>query len=822
MKKVISFFLILCLLSSVITFTVSAEEENFIPESDSTFESGNFTWKTLGGGLLKIDNNPVGEGKVLCYSGIPDQSYASPMIDVRPYVTEKITEETTLYVSLDIYTKSDDLLAVLVRLRTSTPAGYSKCTEADKNYCTIGTIDAYSEEWSRVSFSFDVTEEDLQSTEPWNICFDGLSSHTRENIYFDNFYIGTEEECPLEENEDNGLSEDTNADAVNFLSEANSTFESGTPAWKILGAGAVSIVANPKGEGNVLCYADLDTSKNYSSPQLDVRSSIQKNISEEVTIYGAIDVYCEKEIPNTLIRLRTSTSEGFSQCAADDKNYCTIGNGSATAGAWSTMEFSFTVYEEDLEVKEPWNICFDGIIKNLSAEDKVYIDNVYVGTIRPEANEEEDKPIPEKTPVSRFDNTLVGTIRWDAFTKSTPDGMDPASQVARVLSPAKYHAQAPFFSLVNDDGTIAFPEYTVETWEKEAEYAVNGGLDYFAYLWYETTDAMSQPRKLHLQSEKKDIIKLCGILESPRSKKSMDELFDAMKDSCYLTLDGRPVLFIYGIGEKDTKWTKGAIETIRRNAANAGIEKALYIVGMHFSDNLDAFNKSVGLDIDAISWYSVSSLKTAEPFADLASRCEKTMANMGGLALAYNIDIIPAFTSGRDTRARIETGVTWVDGDPNATEDRDKPYLNRYTLEPSTEELENHMYNVINYANTAINAKTNMVLSYGWNEHEEGGWLCPTITVDENGNPIYNEDGTIKANTERLDALKRAKERALNALEATPEATAPTDTEIVPDVTPTNENSFNILDYWWILPIVAVVIGAVVTVIVISKKKKSE
>ena len=627
----------------------------------------------------------------------------------------------------------------------------------------------------------------------------------------------------MEENEDNGSSEeDAGSDAVNFLSEANSTFENGNTSWNALGAGTVSVVDNPNGEGKVLCYSDIDVSKSYASPQLDVRGIVQKNVTEEVTIYGTIDVYCEKEIAGTLIRLRTATVEGFSLCEKDDKNYCTIGDGSAEAGAWSTMEFSFTVYEEDLESKEPWNICFDGITKNLSAEDKVYVDNVYIGTVKPETENDEDKPIPEKTSVSRFEKTLVGTIRWDAFTESTPEGTDPASQVARVLSPAKYHSQAPFFSVVNEDGTISFPEYTVETWEKEAEYAVAGGLDYFAYLWYESTDAMSQPRKLHLQSEKKDTIKMCGILETLRSKKTMDELFAAMKDSCYLTVDGRPVVFLYGIGEKDTKWTKGAVETLRQDAANAGIEKALYIVGMCFSDDVATFSSIVTKGVDGISWYSVGALKTGEPYAELAARCEDVMTKMNSLAFASSIDIIPAFTGGRDTRARIETGVSWTDGDPNATEDKDKPYANKYSLEPTMEELENHMANVISFANTSLSAKTNIVCSYGWNEHEEGGWLCPTIAVDENGNPLYNEDGTIKVNTERLDALKRAKERVLNGegLATNPEGTG----EGIGEGTGeggNNATTFNPL--YIVIPVAAavIIIGTVVAVVVV-KKKKSE
>ena len=121
-----------------------------------------------------------------------------------------------------------------------------------------------------------------------------------------------------------------------------------------------------------------------------------------------------------------------------------------------------------------------------------------------------------------------------------------------------------------------------------------------------------------------------------------------------------------------------------------------------------------------------------------------------------------------------------------------------------------------------------MVLSYGWNEHEEGGWLCPTIMVDADGNPIYNEDGTIKANTERLDALKRAKERALSGATtdistATP-APTPSSGEsdiIVPSPEPEGDN--NNSDW---LPIViacgaaVIIIGAVITIIVVKKKKK--
>ncbi len=838
MKKILSILLVLCLFSGIITFTVAADEENFIPENNATFESGTPTWTTVGGGAVKVANNPTGEGKVLCYSNNPDRSYASPQIDIRPYVLDNVTEETTVYGSFDIFTKNDDIANALIRIRTKTSEGFSLCAELGEAFCMLGKANAYAGEWTRVTFSFEVTEMDLSSNEPWNICFDNLNGSTLEAIYIDNFYVGFEEDCPYDENQMDIEIEGpaNNGENLNFVQESNSTFENGTTSWSALAKGKISVVDNPMGEGKVLCYSDLDTSVTYASPVFDIRSAVQKNVDEECTIYGSMDIFCEQAFVG-LIRIRTNTPEGFSLCANDDVNYCSLGAVSVAAGEWSTVTFSFEVFEEDLESSEPWKLCFDGIYQNqnseLSNNSIIYIDNVYIGTVHPdELSPSEDVEIPEKTPVTRFEQTLVGTIRWDAFTESTPDGMDPASQVARVLSPAKYHGQAPFFSVVNEDNTIAFPKYTVETWEKEAEYAVAGGLDYFAYLWYETTDPMSQPRKYHLLSEKKDIIKYSCILERIRSDKSMQELYEAMKDSCYLRVDGRPVVFLYEV--KSSNWDAKSIEKLRKDAAKAGITESLYIVGMLVTDDLNVFATNVQKGIDGISWYSLNAQATAEPFEKIAKRTEEATTKMGALALAYNVDIIPAIQTGRDTRARIETGVTWVDGDPNATNDSDKPYKNLYSLEPTMEELENHMVNIITYANTMVNSKTNMVLSYGWNEHEEGGWLCPTLAVDENGNPIYNEDGTIKANTERLDALARAKERAFTAApEATPDTegtveTTPTTTPpsgesdiIVPSPVP--EGDTNKFDW---LPIViacgaaVIIIGAAVTIIVAKKKKK--
>jgi hypothetical protein len=285
-----------------------------------------------------------------------------------------------------------------------------------------------------------------------------------------------------------------------------------------------------------------------------------------------------------------------------------------------------------------------------------------------------------------------------------------------------------------------------------------------------------------------------------------------MKDSCYLTLDGRPVLFIY----QYPQWSDADILTLRQMAANAGIEKALYIVAMHIiSDTL--FAKNMQRDFDAYSWYGIGAGETGESFESLATRCEDLTTKVGGWALLTNKDIIPSFTTGRDTRARIETGVTWVDGDPNATEDKDKPYQNKWAYQPTPDELEKHFTNIYKYVQeNPDQTKANLILSYGWNEHEEGGWLCPTLLCDENGNPIKDENGKNKVNDERLRAINKV----LVALRGDKnyDGEEVIETTEAPQITPLPEPQQNNTNFYWIIPIV--VLGAVTGVIVVAKKKK--
>ncbi len=593
---------------------------------------------------------------------------------------------------------------------------------------------------------------------------------------------------------------------VNLLDSTAATFETDSvpKGWSVIGGGKVEIADNPAGEGKVLKYSGA--SQSYSTPAFDIRPIVQEKFKSGTTVYFQFDIFVEGD-ESVVLRIRDQKAL---LSALEGKTYNTVEKFVLPGNAWETVKGSLDLTDEDLAISEGnWNVCLDNL---MGSTENAYIDNFYLTEEEIETKTDNAGTIPEKTEITRSEKTLIGTIRWDAFEESTRTGTNPPSQVARVVSPAKFHWLAPFFANIEEDGTVSFPEYTVESWEQEAKYAVEGGLDYFAYLWYESADIMSKPRKLHLQSEKKDTIKMCGILESIHSKKTMNELYEAMKDSCYLRLNGRPVLFLYNIS--GGKWDNKAIEQVRQDAANAGITESLYIVGMDSSKN--NYLTNANKDIDAISWYSIGANETAETYASLAERCEAAINSIGTLCRtsAGKINLIPSFTAGRYDLPRIETSVSWIKGDPKAEKDEDKPYGNKYALPPTMDELKAHILNVFSYVKDNPDVTVpNMICSYGWNEHEEGGWLCPTLAVDENGNQLFNEDGTKKINNERLETLKAAIDEFYSSSQGTEATDEPT-------LIAKEESRFNVL--YAVIPAGVLVVAGCCAALVIKKKKNSK
>ena len=83
---------------------------------------------------------------------------------------------------------------------------------------------------------------------------------------------------------------------------------------------------------------------------------------------------------------------------------------------------------------------------------------------------------------------------------------------------------------------------------------------------------------------------------------------------------------------------------------------------------------------------------------------------------------------------------------------------NRWAQTPTANEIEGHLSCALSYMrqpSVITQTPANTLIVYAWNEHDGGGWLCPTVAVDEDGSQLYSEDGTKKIDTRRVDAFKK-------------------------------------------------------------------
>ena len=90
-------------------------------------------------------------------------------------------------------------------------------------------------------------------------------------------------------------------------------------------------------------------------------------------------------------------------------------------------------------------------------------------------------------------------------------------------------------------------------------------------------------------------------------------------------------------------------------------------------------------------------------------------------------------TAGWDTRPRQErppSWCSWVKATPDPTPPaQQKPLIDATTATP--DEIAEHLREAIPWtqANRDLNP-ANAIILYAWNEHDEGGWLQPTLGAD--------------------------------------------------------------------------------------------
>lgn len=323
---------------------------------------------------------------------------------------------------------------------------------------------------------------------------------------------------------------------------------------------------------------------------------------------------------------------------------------------------------------------------------------------------------------------LVGAIRWDGWYGASKGIVGKV--VEECLSPERYRHRAPFFTKAVSDDNVEIGPYSQAIVDRELTEARRAGIGYWAYVSYDPADPLSDALKLHLASKRRAEVKLCSILEAGRSGNAaqfaerMRRFVDLMRDPIYCTVTGkRPLFFVGFVDDKYIEAWGGREQAHKlwdgfRAAVKAAVGQEPYLVLMDFSpvrgkELADAFG------FDAVSAYAiVGDGGNKTPYAGLAEAARsfwKTARDAGAR-------VVPTAMTGWDRRPRIERPHPWEPWQ-KAGEG-----MNRYYEAPTPAELASHVREAADWVVANPDAcPAQAVLIYAWNEHDEGGWLCPTL-----------------------------------------------------------------------------------------------
>jgi hypothetical protein len=321
---------------------------------------------------------------------------------------------------------------------------------------------------------------------------------------------------------------------------------------------------------------------------------------------------------------------------------------------------------------------------------------------------------------------IVGAIRWDAWT-----GGAVTKQVERTLGPAKYHDRLPWFAKIVGKNEVRIDGSRQTVMDREIAFAADAGLDYWAFLVYPKRSPMSVALAQYLKSPARKRLRFCLILHSTLKVKDAlwpaerDRVVGLLREPGYQTvLDGRPLVYAF-IG-RDFPFDRFA--AFRAAAQKAGLNP--YCVFMGWNPRAD-FERVSPKGFDAVSAYAKSGDQPL--FAGLVASVERGH----WAAAAAEVPYVPLVTTGWDKRPRKDHPVSWEKGHSYHEQDV-------FPSRATPAEIAIHLRRALAFVRAHPKlCPANAVIIYAWNEHDEGGWLSPTLGADG------------KPDTSRIDAVRK-------------------------------------------------------------------
>lgn len=369
---------------------------------------------------------------------------------------------------------------------------------------------------------------------------------------------------------------------------------------------------------------------------------------------------------------------------------------------------------------------------------------------------------------------LLGVIRWDMYSGHP---YTTQKQEFGFLKPEKYHWRAPFFVRPTGDpeAPLAFnpdyqPEPIQEATDAEISFAAKAGIDYWAFGHHgrhqKVRRALRDGLQAYLGSPLKPRINFCLIANAAAMgstefwepatvvhtdseilgdwRQYVEEYVDLMREPTYQRVLGdRPLLYIYQpslLGQGQRKEPASltligeAINHLRSRLRQADIGDP-YLVGM-VNSRLDTWRTLVadGL-LEAVTLYhfryGVPDATEPIPYADLWAAIRRDV--LDGVFGQPHLKTVPILMSGANWMPRAEKSPevfpAWDWG------------------EPLPGDLAQHVTAGLDYvAEHPAKCEANTVIMYAWNEHSEGGSLCPLMGDPPDYRPV----------TRQIDEVSRA------------------------------------------------------------------
>ncbi|MCX6896695.1 MAG: glycoside hydrolase family 99-like domain-containing protein, partial [Verrucomicrobia bacterium] len=328
-------------------------------------------------------------------------------------------------------------------------------------------------------------------------------------------------------------------------------------------------------------------------------------------------------------------------------------------------------------------------------------------------------------------------IRWDAWQ----EGGGIQAAVEKSLGPNRWHYRLPFFAQVAGSNSVAINGNSQAIMDQEIYYAANAGIDYWAFVIYDSVHpniSLANALKLYLSSTSKSRINFASIISgthitnaSTAWNAQVTYHVNHFGDPSYQkVLGNRPLFYIFGgFPAGSVAIGRAAIAQLRTATTNAGLGNP-YIVYQGFNAASD-YTVLTDYGFDALGAYArPDGTGTGKSYMAHATNVH----NFWESDKATGANVVPIVSSGWDNRPRFENPVPWTTGSTN------------YVLPPTPDELTNHINDALNWTRSNLTNATpaNTILIYAWNEHDEGGWICPTLKT----NALANAPDTT-----RLDAI---------------------------------------------------------------------